>query len=88
MLNLETPFFADVAAGVSPAVECGVPPPGATPSYRKVRNIFQYVRGFARLGSTGQDARFYGRQDACRYENVPEPAKAFDLALNFRIVTF
>ena len=57
----------DVAAGVSPAVEGGVPPPGPTPGRGWPARPFA---GFAQLFTTGRDARFHGRQDARRYRNA------------------
>src|SRR5882724_6560648 len=49
-----------VAAGLRPAVEGGILPPG--PNLRAVHD-FSAVQASA----AGQDARLYGRQDACRY---------------------
>ena len=50
--------LASVAAGVPPAVEGGVSPPGIP---------FHSTRGPA-APSAGQDARLYGRRDARRYD--------------------
>jgi len=60
-------FHEDVVAGVSPAVEGGVPPPGPTPGRGWPARPFA---GFAQLFTTGRDARFHGRQDARRYRNA------------------
>ena len=48
-------MHSNVAAGILPAVEGGILPPGAAPMCLRDGH------------SAGQDARLYGRQDARRY---------------------
>ena len=46
-------FHEDVVAGVSPAVEGGVPPPGTTPGWGFPAPIFQTVQVLRTLGPPG-----------------------------------
>jgi len=59
-----------VAAGILPAVEGGILPPGRAVGWEKMfssSNDFGLSCGF----SAGQDARLNGRQDARRYDDCP-----------------
>ena len=57
--------FTSVAAAILAAVEGGILPPGP-----EVGNGSDPPKPHAQ--SAGQDARLYGRQDACRYaEHIP-----------------
>jgi len=51
-----------VAAGILPAVEGGILPPGLKPDISNVAD-------FSTLLSAGLEARLHGRQDACRYNS-------------------
>jgi hypothetical protein len=53
-------YAARVAAGVPPAVEGGILPPGNT------ANSSDRL-AFSCVPAAGQDARLHGRRDACRY---------------------
>jgi hypothetical protein len=58
-------LLTHVAAGVSPAVEGGILPPGlGRPNFARL-----FVH---RGNSAGRDARLYGRRDACRYIRQPQ----------------
>jgi hypothetical protein len=50
-----------VAAGILPAVKGGILPPGAVLEFSQRDSI-------RKATPAGQDARLYGRQDACRYD--------------------
>ena len=50
-----------VAAGIQPAVEGGILPPGPAILFVDVLALWPAI-------PAGQAARLYGRQDACRYD--------------------
>jgi hypothetical protein len=59
-----------VAAGILPAVEGGILPPGLVVRIYEIGGLFLCVLIDVRVLPPGGDARLYGRRDACRYRTL------------------